>query len=313
MRKIIDAHAHIFPGSILNTTDPYTGLQNHDYGLAIFRDGTPFKLFPSICRDDQLDYDTLVHIMDEYGIEQSILMLNGSPALIDYNIEAVQKYPDRLIGAMTPEFHDEESTLNAVQRNYDAGIRVIKFEMSIFCGIVSAMRFPGFKFDSPIAIKLFERADKLGMTITVDANVPGGPGFDVPGLTKVTAMFPNLHFVFCHVGHAPLRLSTSVENFALWRAYLDLAKRDNVWFDCSALQDVLSFDDYPFPASLRLVRDFMDTYGANKIIWGSDVPSTLVRATFGQLIDMYDKSWIFSEAEKDLLFYGNAVKAYNLA
>ena len=54
----------------------------------------------------------------------------------------------------------------------------------------------------------------------------------------------------------------------------------------------------------------MDEFGPRKVIWGTDVPGTLCDATYRQQIEMYERSLLFKEEEKDLLFYENAIAAY---
>jgi hypothetical protein len=79
-------------------------------------------------------------------------------------------------------------------------------------------------------------------------------------------------------------------------------------------------EDYPFPSAVRLVREFMTTYGATKVLWGSDC-SPAGTFTYGtaensktgsyqQLIDMFADDSLFTDYEKHLLFYSNALTVF---
>ena len=90
----------------------------------------------------------------------------------------------------------------------------------------------------------------------------------------------------------------------------DLARYPNVWFECSALTDFYKDEAYPFPTVQKLVRDFMEEYGDDKVIWATDMPGTLIESTYKQMINTYELSPLLTEAQKDKLFYDNAIAAY---
>jgi predicted TIM-barrel fold metal-dependent hydrolase len=54
----------------------------------------------------------------------------------------------------------------------------------------------------------------------------------------------------------------------------------------------------------------MATYGADKPVFGSDVPGALCHETYAQLADAFERSSLFTEEQKDLMFYQNAQQAY---
>ena len=91
---------------------------------------------------------------------------------------------------------------------------------------------------------------------------------------------------------------------------ISLGRYDNVWFDCSALTSLFSDEAYPYPSAQRIVRQCMDEFGPHKVIWASDMHGTLCDATYRQMIDTYERSQLFSEKEKDMLFAANAIDAY---
>ena len=53
-----------------------------------------------------------------------------------------------------------------------------------------------------------------------------------------------------------------------------------------------------------------DVNGAESMIWGSDVPGSYKNAADRQMIRLFEEDQVFSEADKDMIFYANAEKVY---
>jgi predicted TIM-barrel fold metal-dependent hydrolase len=89
------------------------------------------------------------------------------------------------------------------------------------------------------------------------------------------------------------------------------ASLPNCWLDVSAMPDFFDKEGWPYPSALELLRLAAASVGPEKLLWGSDIPSTLCRATYPQMIEMFRRAGL-REAELDMLFYTNALAAYGL-
>ncbi len=89
-----------------------------------------------------------------------------------------------------------------------------------------------------------------------------------------------------------------------------LARNPQVWLDMAALP-AYSNENYPYPTALELLRKAVELIGSAKILWGSDVPGLLNRATYHQLLDyMVQYSEFLSETDRARILGENAAFVY---
>ena len=69
MRKRIDAHVHITPETCLGRKNERFGTENLPYGRLKMGDGG-FQTMPCYIHDSQFTSDTLINMMDLYGVEE---------------------------------------------------------------------------------------------------------------------------------------------------------------------------------------------------------------------------------------------------
>ena len=90
-----------------------------------------------------------------------------------------------------------------------------------------------------------------------------------------------------------------------------IAELENCWLDVSAMPDFFDEEGWPFPTALSLFREVVSHVGIAKLLWGSDVPGTLNRATYPQMINMWKRAGL-SEADLSKLLGENALSVYDL-
>lgn len=309
MRRMIDAHAHIRPEGIVGTFNKQFNVEYHKYGALTLNGTWTLQGMPEYCVDSEFTADTLVHVMDAYGIERAVVMAAASSDL-EASRRAAEKYPDRLVAAMYVMY--EEDIDRQIIQKYEEGFRLIKFETSTVLGYTHPTMYPNFKFNSEIMAKAYKVCAERHISIAVDPGRPFSPGYQVEELDEAARRFPEVHFVICHLGVPDYPHTDGSPEDLRWRQMMDLAKYPNVWFDVCAMPNLFKEEEYPYATGVRFVREFADRYGADKIIWGTDVPTTYVNCTFRQMINLFERSPLFTEEEKDKLFYENAVKAYFL-
>ncbi len=309
MRKIIDAHVHIIPAHLIRN-DSGNRVRFERYGRALLPDGSVYQFMPDICADSMFDAATLIRAMDNMGIAKAVIMQAPLYGFLNEDVvDAVRTSPERLAGAMQIDPKDE-SCLAEMDRYAKAGLSVIKFEMSEgagFCGM-----YPDIRLDSPLFMKIWARAEALRLAVTIDPSPIHCRGYQVEALETVTSAFPRLNFIICHLGFPYKGLQENSKDYVRWKRMTALAARDNVWFDISALSTFYQDEAYPFASAAGIVSEFASRYSIRKAIWASDVPGALVFATYRQLLEMFTRSSLFTDADRELLLYENAMAAYRL-
>ena len=282
-RRVIDAHVHL---------DRFAE-----------RPGPGFDFFspPRV----EIITDEIVALMDANGVEKAVIMQHPNGALNDEASQAIADYPGRFRGAMILRYGDE-SCLSEMETNVRRGLTAIKLEM-----FGTTMYYPDFRLDSDLLLKVYAKAQELGVVITIDPFRIGLPSYQPDALEKVIPAFPDLKFVICHLGFPLANSHTEPGNDTMWRRMLHLAHFDNVWFDVTAMPDMFAgIETYPYPSAVALVRDFITTYGADKPMFGSDLPEELNRDGYDRLIGMFAGSDAFTEDEKSKLLHDNANRVY---
>ncbi len=171
---------------------------------------------------------------------------------------------------------------------------------------------PGLHFDGPELRAVWDVANKAGMTIVIDPGPIDGAGYQVDRLTGVVEEYRQAHFVIAHLGFADSLRLQSREHRNRWWSMIRLAEKPNAWIEISAMPYFYASEEYPYPSAIRLIAEVRDRIGAEKLVWGSDIPGTLQYATYRQMIEFIDRSSDFSDTEKRLIFSENAVKAFSL-
>ena len=305
MRKLIDAHVHITPAGALGGKNPRFDTETLPYGYLRMGDGG-FQTMPCYLHDSQFTDDTLVHMMDVYGVEKAVILQSLMAPQNARVAAAVQQYPGRLYGAMVLE--PRPGWQAELAHWYSLGMRAIKFEMRAY---THPACYPQARYDDPQMTAIFDEAERRGMTVTIDPAPANFPVYQPEAFARAVRSHPDLRFVLCHLGYpSPLQ---DPETLPRWRAMIEAACEPNCWVDVSALPDLFdAAEDWPYPTALALLNEVKARCGADKLIWGSDIPGTLNRATYPQMINMFARRAGWTEAELDQLFYANAVQAYQL-
>lgn len=221
--------------------------------------------------------EDLVRSMDKYGIEHSGLsILNGVTCkeLNDKTLEAVRRYPDRIIGYayINPR---EENAIDEVHRCLQTeGFRGVKFHSwkhgyfpdnnNALDGIIDAIA----QYNVPI------------LTHT------GTPPLSLPQQwAAVAERHPDVTFVFAHVGYLDYGYGC-----------VECAKKlKNVMVGTSGQVEI------------PIMQKAIDELGSDRILFGSDWPYKFVKSEIVKF-EAYD----LSEEDRNKIFYENAKKLWKL-
>lgn len=302
---LVDSHAHIF-----SSIDGYKKgklAQGLRYGRIKTAEGTdPF--FPALLEDIRFPIDMLVEIMDRHGVEKAVLLQNPYIGIHNEEIAAaIHRYPDRFVGTIQVD-PLKESAVDTINAFGHGAQSVLKFELSENTGWLGL--HPQFKLDAPYMSGIWEAVADLHLQVILDLGPIDGPGYQIDALDGIMARLDNTTFILEHLGLPERGFADKPQSVKRRNRCLALAKKPKVYLGMAAVANLMG-DEYPCPAMLSLLRQAVDLVGADKILWGSDIPSTLKDFTYRQMLDAVIKHAPFlSETEIRKIMGLNATRVF---
>ena len=300
MNKIIDAHVHIVQ-CIAGFTSRGE-LRSAGGGLARYADGTSFQMIPGEF-GERFTAEDLISVMDKNGVEKAVLLQGQFYGFQnEYTAEAIKRYPDRLTGAAS--YDPFCNKVGDVKRHLfeELGFKAVKFEMSDGSGLMAYR--PPVDLDGEVMNACYRHAAEHGLTVVIDIGRPRSCCWQSERLASAVRKYPQVTFVVCHL------LAPQREDGALLKEALGLLALENIYFDLSSLASNQRPETYPYPTAVAHLKTAKEVVGAEKLMFGSDVPSNLCRDSYQHLTGYIGNSGVFSEEELELIFYTTADKVY---
>ena len=204
----------------------------------------------------QTDNDAagMVRTMDRIGMDQacvfsSMAILSDMREGNDMSLEAARQYPGRLLAYAVPDPHEADQVRDELQRCLDEGAVGIKMHTSV----------ANYPFDGPGYLPAFELADRHRLPLI--SHGTGTPDT----LRRIARDYPGGHYIVAHAGGGSPSNSLDLVKVA--------AEEPNVYLDTAA--SVGYRDDF---------REMVRLAGANKILYGSDMPWTCATYQLGRVL-----------------------------
>lgn len=269
----LDAHVHVWGGE--KTAYPFGP---HD-GLAAPK--------------ENFDGARLAQALDAAGVQLALAIQSRVYGYDHaYLFAAVSSLRDRLrvlplLNAVRPSNVDEMQAL--AERDGVAGFRVIALGPA-----------PADWLIGPDATRLWSRLAELDLPIGLLI----GPS-QLPIVETLAQRHAGLRIVLDHLG------GIQADAWPGWGpVLLGLGGRPNVYVKLSALGH-LSGGSFPYPDLHPPVRELLDSFGAGRLLWGSDWPHVYEYGTYAESAQSVAAAiGIEGAAEQDLIFGGTAASLY---
>lgn len=290
---IIDAHAHIY--EILKGYGAKGEFRPLGRGRGIWATGLVERFFPEEYGDTGFHAETLVHIMNENDVDHAILLQGGNYGFHnDYMAESVAKYPEKLtaVGAIDPYALYADKIFDNLIERYR--FKALKFEISSEWGLSGFHR--DLKLTDEAFCRLLEKADAFGLTVAIDMGTMAMSSFDFEGFKTIVERYRNVLFVMTHCFFP--------NNDGKNEMRMEFAKSltgDNF---------VMDFANLSLETQADYLRSLKNVIGAERMLWGTDIPGVLCRFTYKQLIERVEASGIFTKTELPLVMGENAKRVY---
>ena len=90
-----------------------------------------------------------------------------------------------------------------------------------------------------------------------------------------------------------------------------IARKENIFLWFSAIFALME-KAYPCPLSLKLLEEVVEAVGAGKVLWGSDIPTTLGNYTYLQMKNLIlEHADLLSGEEKNRILGLSAFEFFN--
>jgi predicted TIM-barrel fold metal-dependent hydrolase len=283
---IIDFHTHIFPSDIRGERER-------------FFDGEPdFRSIYSHPGARLAGMEELIGNMDEQGVDRSVVF--GFPWRTadhfkknnDYIMEAVHRYPNRLIGFCT-FYLPVEGAEQELERCLNSGLSGVG-ELAFYSSAMAEDAVDALKSIAEIALS-FDVPLLLHTNEPVGHSYPGKAPMTVKDIYRLVQGFPRNKIVLAHWGGGML--------------FYHVMKKEvksvltNTWFDTAASPYLYDRRIYPIAA---------DIVGPHKILFGTDFPLLKPSRYFNEMREAglrpEDMKKICGENAASLLKLGEAGK-----
>lgn len=299
--KIIDAHVHVVQ-CIAGTTSGGE-MRPAGKGWGETADGGRCQLIPAFLGETQVTPESVLKLMNENQVERAVLLQGNFMGFQNlYSWDAQQRWPERFLAAAAydPFSGKREAILHRLFE--ELGFRVVKHELSTGSGLMANHGI--LDIDGEILEREFSYADDHGLICVVDIGKLGSKSAQVAALRRVIARHGGMKFVVCHV------LAPKSEQWQLWRESMEALCLPNVWFDLAALSSNLRPDAPPYPVTRKFLKEAANIAGSHRLMFGSDLPSTLCSHQYADLIRCIGGHPDLSSGQKQEILYDNALRVF---
>lgn len=299
--KIIDAHAHIV--QIIAGTTSNGELRPIGKGQAIDQVGNIMQMIPEELGDTSFTYHTLINLMDKNNIEKAVLLQgNYFGFQNNYVLEAKKAYPDRFIVSATLDPHTRNLDKVIHYLFVENKFEFLKLELSAGSGFLC--NHLDQDLDQERFHYIFKYCEEHKIRLVLDLGSYHSASHQVNTILNLIKSYPNNLYCICHLTGPRRDQEKELEE------YLNLFNLPNVYFDLASLPSNVRPEDYPYPRALAYLKIAKKILGSKKLIWGSDIPSTLTRDQYSKYISYITESSLFTSDELCDIFYNNACSFY---
>lgn len=299
--KIIDSHVHLV--QCIAGTGAGGELRHVGGGIAEYASGERFQMLPEYFSEGKVTAEDILELMDKNDVERAVLLQGNYFGFQNlYSIEAARKWPERFKAAVSYDPYCRFK--NQIRKHLfeELGVQIVKFEVSTGSGLMS--NHFTLLLDGELMEAEYAYADEHNLVFVIDIGKCGSESWQIEALRNAILNHPSMKFVVCHLLAASMKEEEKLKE-ALGRLALP-----NVWFDLASLPHNCRPDEYPYPNAIRYIRHGIQIVGADRLIFGTDIPSALKEDSYNHFIRYITESDALKQDEKELIMYQNSLDVY---
>jgi predicted TIM-barrel fold metal-dependent hydrolase len=235
----------------------------------------------------------LLELMAANGVEKTVLV-----QVIHYRwdnsyaVHAMKTYPDKFmaVGRINPE--DPEAPDHLSHWVEEHGVHGVRLS--------PATGPAGDWFTGPLMDPIFSRAEALGVPMLILTGVDR-----LPDLAAILERHGDLDVSIDHMASAP------PDDSEKQQLLLDMARFPRVYVKISHTWSN-SKTTYPWADTHDLVKKVYQTFGGQRIMWGTDWPVCLSKATYAQTLSVVrDEMDFFAPEDREWVLGKTALQLWN--
>lgn len=245
--------------------------------------------------DEDATPEMLLELMEENGVEKTVLV-QVIHYLWDnsYAADAMKKYPDKFMGVCRINPEDPDAPDHLSHWTEDEGFHGVRLSPSV--------GEDGNWFTGPLMPPIFKRAEQLGVPLLLLTRAER-----LADLVPLLEQHPDLNVVIDHMADC------SPEDPNKLQLLLDLAQFPRVYVKISHTWSI-SQADYPWIDTHEMVKRVYHTFGGSRIMWGTDWPVCLGKATYAQTLSVVkDKMDFFTPEDREWVLGKTALQLWNFS
>ena len=290
MHPIIDAHVHLW----LKQDTEWDGkkIKGMSNGRCMFL-GEEVQMLPPYILDGRNTAEMLLSNMDYAQVSAAVVTQEFIDGLQnEYLLDVQHRYPQRLLCCGMPDTLHDGFVAHA-ERLIEQGFRALKIPAHRL--ILSDKRI---RLTSDEMMRMFGIMQSKGIILSIDL----AEGLEQNAeMEEVIQEFPDLKIAIGHFANA---------NRPQWQEQMKLGRYKNVMIESCGITWLYNDEYYPYKGAVLAIKEAIDTIGADKVMWGSDYPRTIVAITYKMSYDFVVKSDLLTEREKAMFLGENAQRFY---
>ena len=274
--------------------------------------------FPPIMDEMEWPAERMVAFMDSVGVDVAVLQAGYMEMNYcrEYFFHSIQNWPGRFVGTVTVDYD-----MNKSDDYRKAELR--KLRQSVLERNMRGV-YQGYPKGQPIDDRGFDpfwrELSDLGIPhIFLTGFQPKGDYLDsLERIAIVLERFPDLKIVIGHLG-GNVRPASHPDYTHSPEELMKVLKKRNAYFEVGY---VLAFEnwevwgqdyEYPFPLHTLFIKRIYEEIGAERLLWGSDMPNIYRTCTYLQCLDLVRLHFDFlAPGEKDLILGKNAARVFGI-
>jgi predicted TIM-barrel fold metal-dependent hydrolase len=237
-------------------------------------------------------------------VDHTILQTGwGYGAMNDYNAFAQNQYPDKFTAMLNvdePRAYTPAGLQEFDRAHRQLGLHAVYFALDAFARYDFDIEFFDERMDA-----FWSKVDAAGLPVFFEAT--SIPDYTVESYVRSIAKlhglmqrYRNIRWVL--VMGPPVSAFGKSGKWEFPQEVLSAYRHENMLIEVMFPITWGGVWDYPYPEAQRLIEDLRDKVGAEKLVWGSDMPNVERFCTYRQSIDYVRRYCDFLTAsEKDLI------------